>query len=343
MKGFSIKTLIKVGGLLLLLISLLPHFLATLQENIWAIGLLKATQDKSPLTLPNSNLAQKSQNAYLIGQALFSSGQAQAALPWLEASLTIDSRAGLSYLDLCIYAWQQGQLDTALQHCRAGHIPAEYWQQQGIFYERISNFDAALAAYWLAILLDPQHDLRVEEQFASLGKKYSRDPYHFIELVEPWLSEFPEASAQPYRLVGEYYWQVGNPGSAFQVLQDGYAHFPTSPDLLYHLAYYTYDHGRGDLRQAAIWFDLCIQQKPDYLLAISQRAAIAMKLQDWPAALEFYKRAVMLDSNQVDLWLDLGRSYQMLGNSEQAAFAYEKALFLDPFNIFAQEQLGQLR
>lgn len=79
---------------------------------------------------------------------------------------------------------------------------------------------------------------------------------------------------------------------------------------------------------------------PDYSAEYNEGLE-ALGRQDWPKAIEAFRRVTQLDSRNADGWNYLGFAYRKSGDLPAAFMAYEIALRLDPDHRGAHEYIGE--
>lgn len=277
--------------------------------------------------------------AYKVARIYLDEGQREEAKRWLDLASS-GRLAPLALRDLCVFAWEDGDIDQAVKVCKDGDIPAKFWVNQGLAFQEAGSNDAAMQAYLMAVLLEPAwptgHDLIV-----YLAQEYNQDVPGLIRLLEPVVSRHPQASPQVYRFLANAYRQSGQADRALELLQSGIARFPDSAELMLLLAYIYQD--RGDFDQAVDWYDQYLQRNPGDLYATLQWAEIAEKTGDVDHAIQLYRKITGLNPNDVKAWMSLGRLLRQAGQTKNAIEAYQQALRLDPANPVAKEQLELLR
>ena len=307
-----------------------------LRNNLVRVSLLhNPVEDAYPYTLDIAS--QVPSVARMVGRLHLRAERPDVALYWLQRA-TSGMQAPLAYFDLCAYYWESHREQQALTACRAGHVPAQYWRSEGARAEVAHDPDTAMRAYKMAITLDPDLiDARL--RLADLWEKQQR-PYEVIRLLEQWVNH-PKFSPGQYRLLSSAYGKLGQSDRAVRVLLEGSRRFPDSAVIQLFIAYAYSDRGEIDL--AAPWYDLYLQQQPNTVYVLGQRARIAEAQKDWDLAASLYERAAALSPSDTGLWLGLGRSREAAGQTVAAVAAYERVLQLDPGNEYARKRIQALR
>ncbi len=80
------------------------------------------------------------------------------------------------------------------------------------------------------------------------------------------------------------------------------------------------------------------QQLSDYAMA---RGAAAVQKQDYASAVSEFKRAIGFQPDSADAFQNLGRTYVLMGRSDDAIAAYRKAVQVDPSNTDVRTDLAK--
>lgn len=83
-----------------------------------------------------------------------------------------------------------------------------------------------------------------------------------------------------------------------------------------------------------------VTAKPLIVQQLSSRATSYLACQLYSDAVRMYRRAIVLDSNNAQLWESLGYTYQLSQNKDLAQQAYRQAVVADPQKKSAYLSLG---
>lgn len=86
---------------------------------------------------------------------------------------------------------------------------------------------------------------------------------------------------------------------------------------------------RGNLEVAMGYADRVVNLKPNYDLAWALKARILEKMGHWDEALQAYKKALLCNIEDVELWLGLGLALFNLERHDEEMEAYDQALKID--------------
>ncbi len=88
-------------------------------------------------------------------------------------------------------------------------------------------------------------------------------------------------------------------------------------------------HGEGKSDEAMACFDKCLEIDPDYADAILGKAMVHASREEYEPAIEFAKRLVEIDPDDVLAYTNLSVFYQRAGKIPEAEEAGAKARMLD--------------
>ncbi len=253
------------------------------------------------------------------------------------------------------------------QHSRAEtrteiHRHVRLYVDRGTGFYEIGDCQQAIAAYDLALSLDPQcvdaycgrgnarrylgdyvgswEDFDVAVQLdpdrgvAYVGRALAAsfqphpvaDPQLDFERGKDLLAQ--PATAIEYMMRGTAKAQLHDPQGA---IADYTTAIGLNPKLI--VAY----NNRGNLRQhlgdldGAIWdFSLVLKIDPQSAIAYNNRAIIYTQIGQFSAAIADYTKAIEIQPNFVSVYNNLGNNYCQMGESSLAIVQYSKAVTLDP-------------
>lgn len=99
-------------------------------------------------------------------------------------------------------------------------------------------------------------------------------------------------------------------------------------------------HHAGEFTDAATFYGLAIDLKPDFVEALSNRGAVLHSLGRMEEAAECYRSAISFKPDFVDAYNNLGAVLGHMGRSDEAIAAFRAALDLNPTHADAHNNLG---
>lgn len=131
--------------------------------------------------------------------------------------------------------------------------------------------------------------------------------------------------------------QDGAPKAALELLRHQLSLHPNSPETLTELGKVNAALGRNEA--ATIYFQQALKIKPHSLEA--NKGLAKLKLQKNPKeALEILLKLAKSYPRDAQTLVDLGVSYDLVGQYTNAQEAYHQAMYIDPMLISAQSNLG---
>ncbi len=212
----------------------------------------------------------------------------------------------------------------------AHFLIAKSYKESGEFESMISHLDAADSSW-------PKGEEKVRElreqtwrKLLELGEreenneKYeqARDNYTLAIAI------FPERF-EAYAKAG-FVWQLlDNYDSTYFYYEEAYRLEPEKIGVLEGLAGLCYNMGKS--ARADSLYAKILEKDPENTAALLTRGAIAAENEDYTAAVDFYTRALDLESDNCDLWFRVGIVYfQEMKNNEEAINAFLRAKELCP-------------
>ena len=111
-------------------------------------------------------------------------------------------------------------------------------------------------------------------------------------------------------------------------------------DSYYKVAFLLKDLGKSD--EACTMLKNLLEKKPEYLKASSLLGEILYEKEDFKEAINVYMDALKYNTNDYDLYFDLGMAYTRLNDFQNAKICYEKAANINHEQYYAQYNLGQI-
>jgi tetratricopeptide (TPR) repeat protein len=267
--------------------------------------------------------------------------QHEQAMIAFERTLLLkpDQSQALTYL--CRSQVELGLYEEAIASCQAAlegdqdwgtASPAIAWTEQGRAQSRLRNYDEAIAAYDLAISLDPNNALtwasqgivlqilqRPTEALTSFTRATDIDPtYSLAQLGRctnlNTLELYEEAlAACDAAIQGDGRWGQNGLAEAWN---------QRSVALT----------GAGNYEEALASINRAVGIKPDYAEAHNHRGVIFWYLEDYDSALAANQVALELNPDYALAWFNRAVVFRTLMLYEDAVNAYERALEIAPYN-----------
>ena len=204
---------------------------------------------------------------------------------------------------------------------------AEVYNNRGIVYCKIGEFDKALNDFNTAIELNPDDFI----PYNNRGNVYRRK-----DEINNAIGDFNTALtlkpdyAEAYHNRGDVY---GNEGSFDRALKDLNMAIELEPDFAepYNSRGSVY-HKTGELEKAIADFDMAIELKPDYAKAYYNRGNLYGKTGDVGKAIEDLSKAIKLNADFADAYYDRGVAYGKNRAFDRAIADYTKAIELSSDN-----------
>lgn len=210
-------------------------------------------------------------------------------------------------------------------------------QAMGEIYEQQGFLDKAEDQYKEAATVNPQF-VKVHQALGSLYEKKG-EPEKAAKALEAAVEISPN---NPDRLtmLGKLYLEQGNVEKADEVFKSALKHDPNNPDRHTAIGEAFLKAGLDD--KAAESFQGSLGLKQD--VNVYNRLGIALRRKGrFKEAIEEYKKALKVDSNDEVLYYNIGRAFMQDNNNASAAKAFRKALKIDPDFADAQKMLEKLQ
>ncbi|TDH21472.1 tetratricopeptide repeat protein [Segetibacter sp. 3557_3] len=86
---------------------------------------------------------------------------------------------------------------------------------------------------------------------------------------------------------------------------------------------------KGDAARADSLFDQCINNDYTYMEAYMEKGFIRYDSKDYPSALQVFQRAITVNNTYADAYYWQAKTYEAMGNKQEAILNYQRALGLD--------------
>jgi len=207
----------------------------------------------------------------------------------------------------------------------------------GLLRETISQYEKALEDYRRVQVLEPRNinaSLRIAGVYDELDV-----PDKAIEAYRQAIELDPDYY-ESYEDLGEYYYYRGNYTEAAEQFQKTTERAPGMFDAYTNLGAALSDLGRDAEAEQALLASLKIHETARALNSMGAMRAYQKRDAE---AVEYYRRAVALDSGDYYYWGNLGDSSRRLGHLGEAQAAYQKAMNLASLELQENPRLGLTR
>jgi len=210
-------------------------------------------------------------------------------------------------------------------------------QAMGEIYEQQGFLDKAEDQYKEAATVNPQF-VKVHQALGNLYEKKG-EPEKAAKALEAAVEISPN---NPDRLtsLGKLYLEQGNVEKADELFKSALKHDANNPDRHTAIGEAFLKAGLDD--KAAESFQGSLGLKQD--VNVYNRLGIALRRKGrFKEAIEEYKKALKVDSNDEVLYYNIGRAFMQDNNNASAAKAFRKALKIDPEFADAKKMLERLQ
>jgi tetratricopeptide (TPR) repeat protein len=251
--------------------------------------------------------------AYLqIGKALSELGRTEEAVAWLEKAIDFAEASGTN---------------TSWAYLRLGEV-----------YETAGQADRAKAAYQQAVDLDPEIDQMYFFYARFLETQQEMDAALFNYLQ---LAKVTHKKGWGYSELGHFYRERGLLDEALEAYQRAANEENSDPLHLTYLAQTYYNTGQQD--EALQTFAEAIEANQDdgnYFVYATYGFILQQSL-EFSQAAEMYEKSLELRPEDYPVLMNLGVTYEALGDLSKAAKAYEKIIDLEA--SFSEDQVQAAR
>ncbi len=98
----------------------------------------------------------------------------------------------------------------------------------------------------------------------------------------------------------------------------------------------------GNARRADSLFDQCINNDYTYMEAYMEKGFLQYEAKNYPAALQVFQRAITVNNMYADAYYWQAKTFEAMGNKQEAILNYQRALGLDRTLTEAREALKKL-
>ncbi|MBF0101869.1 MAG: tetratricopeptide repeat protein [Desulfobacterales bacterium] len=186
----------------------------------------------------------------------------------------------------------------------------------------------------------------------------ANDPYLYDDLGQVYMAKLRfdlaiENFKKAIELRPEFTPAKNNLGSAYLAKQDWDAAIEVlnelSGDLLYATPHYPLAnlgwayYNKKDFKKAKEYYLKSLKIDPNFVIAIHGLAKTYIELKNYSQAIEQLKKAILKDPYRPDMYLDLGKTYSLVGEKgTKSVEAYTKVIELAPDSEFATEAKTRL-
>ena len=300
----------------------------SLRVNVNHLGLVAAAMNDETIVQPETVTALTGLQARALAQLFPAKAEA-----WLQAGVTDSSRM-LTYLELCLWYWDQGRKEEAVTACREGQGTAIYWLREGITAQ-IENHQAEAIDYFIMATQVEPESAEAWYRLAVVLQLEQRNGEAVVAFQEAVNLGYPA-----YDSLGAIYLQQGRLEEARQVLLEGIAVYPEAQYTYLYLAQVA--EAEEKWAEADDWYRQLTEVAPDYGPGYVGRGRIAVRLGEYAQAILYFQQAIQVEPGRISNWLDLGGAAAQSGDTAIARNAYQQALVLQPDNQQAQTGLQAL-
>ncbi len=300
------------------------------------------------------------------------SGRPSEAEAWLLAGMSDPTSGSLTQFQLCRLYWDLRLPDQALRACQGTVVSANYWLGAGLRALEEGRSAEALALFELSAYTDPNLAEAWRRYGAALqAADRSEEAVVALERVL-YLTSSPTADV--YGALAQAYLSLNNLTMARDVLDRGLLNYPEERD--YYRAMAETFLADGDTKTADSWYVRMLQRWPYDAQVWAARGALAQSDNRLADAADFYREAASnspdgfgywmnlasvaasaenanlvreattkaLDLHPDDpaAWLTAGRYLTATGLTDDARFAFERVLALQPDNLEAAAELADM-
>lgn len=323
-----------------------------------------------------------------LGQVYDALDDPDEAISAYRRATVLDADYAWPYHHLGLIYADQGQdeqaialFQQALEHHQTDEHRALSWNKLGDAYHALGRSEEAIAAYQRVIELNPRYALpwyslgnvyRSLDRYQEVIEAYRRAieldptyawPYHHLAAMylergeyEPAITRFQQAlerhehdtdRAVAWTKLGDAYRALGRRDEAGGAYRQAITLAPDYPWPYHHLGLlyseYVTPNQVAHLQSALHLYRQAIErhkEKPARADAWHQLGRTYHMLGQVDEALEAYRQAIELAPDEADIWYDLGEAYRALDRLDEAGEAYQQVIGAEPEYAWAYHNLG---
>jgi tetratricopeptide (TPR) repeat protein len=260
---------------------------------------------------------------FQLGIALSKLGDRAGAISALEASVDEPTVRADAHNELARLYTAAGEIDVAVDHCRAAIAIAPYLVD---------------AYYQLGRLLARQGKTEEAQKMLARFQELSKIEED-VERLEHQVQVSPENVASLFELA-KVYRRQGRDREALETVTKAVQIEPDEPALQKAMAELLLQANRGD--EALVAADRAIALRPDDASALHLKASALVSRGDLKEAESYLRRSVELDPSSALALSDLGVLLSKTGRGDEARAAFEKAIAADGTSALPRNGLGVL-
>ena len=209
-----------------------------------------------------------------------------------------------------------------------------------IFFKSIMYILAVIIP--LGILIMEKRGHNFSEALSKWKAKfyiYANDDQDAIDELISLVTKYPE-SYIGHKMLAEIYEKQGGMRKAIDEYVKAIDCDKKDYDSYYKVAFLLNDLGKKD--EAKTMLKNLLEKKPDYISASNLLGDILCEEEDYKEAINVYMSALKYNTNDYDLYFNLGIAYTRLNDFQNAKTCYEKAAKLNHEQYYAEYSLGQI-
>jgi uncharacterized protein (TIGR03032 family) len=282
------------------------------------------------------SMAQQLQEIAQLGQ----SGNLAQAVTACKRVLKRHPNQAQAWHLLSIIYLQQGRSDLALAPIkRAISLApdcADFHSQAGVIQCSLGNFNAGIACYQQALLLQPSAHIRFNLGLAlHKSGQLEAAEQTYLALV----ADYPDYSAA-YQQLGNLYQQRQQFLNAISYYKQAIQQQPQLASAWCNLA--VAFQAIGEIQQAQTAFQQALNLNPNYIEALNGLGAVYEKQELAMQAVQCYQQALTLQPNYIPALTNLGQIQLRLEQFAAAEVTYQQLLQLQPDNLQIVDHLIKL-
>ena len=168
---------------------------------------------------------------------------------------------------------------------------------------------------------------------------YAGDDQDAIDELINLVTKYPE-SYIGHKMLAQIYEKQGGMRKAIDEYVKAIDCDKKDYDSYYKVAYLLDDLGKKD--EAKTMLKNLLEKRPDYINASNLLGDILCQEEDFKEAINVYMAALKYNTNDYDIYFNLGIAYTRLNDFQNAKVCYEKAANINHEQYYAQYSLGQI-